>query len=105
VIDFASPDPFVVITDASRPPVRPGPVASVFAAPAMSLEADRHVYSPVAGFPREAHPRLGAAVRMVRVTTALAALGLALTWALDQLGHGLGDLLDMFGGWDGAPGR
>ena len=123
MIDLAPPDPFVVITDrshpvdvsvtrslrvpkptATRPPVRPRPVASVFPAPTMSLEADRHVYSPVAGFPRESHPHLSAAARMVRVIIALAALGLALTWALDQLGHGLGDLLDLFGGPDAIPG-
>ena len=116
-IDLAPPDPFVVITDRSRtvavsvtrnspkpqpvavrPILRPPPVASVFPAPTMSLEADRHVYSPVAGFPRETHPHLTSTGRMIRVVAALIALGLTFRWALGELGHGFGDLLDLFGG-------
>ena len=116
-IDLAPPDPFVVITDRSRtvavsvtrnapkpqpvavrPVLRPPPVASVFPAPTMSLEADRHVYSSVAGFPRAAHPHLTSTGRMIRVVAALIALGLTFRWALGELGHGFGDLLDLFGG-------
>jgi transcriptional regulator with XRE-family HTH domain len=121
VIDLAPPDPFVTITHrpvdvgllranrhpapAARAPVaRPRPVASVFPAPTRSLDDDRHIYSPTAGFPQPAHPRLRSTGRTVRTAIALVILGLALFWAFDQLGSGLGDLLDLFGGSGAVPG-
>ena len=121
VIDLAPPDPFVTITHrpvgidvvrASRPvsvsetpqALRPRPVASVFPAPTRSLDADRHVYSPTAGFPHYPHPRLMSTARTVRTTIALVALGIALAWAFGQLGNGVSDLLDLFGGSGAVPG-
>ncbi len=118
VIDLAPPDPFVTISH--RPvnvdmiptrrvvepvrPIRPRPVASVFPAQTFSLDADRHVYSPTAGFPQEVHPRLHSTARTARTAVALVALGIALAWAFDQLGEGVGDLLDLFGGSGAVPG-
>ncbi|MBI5157114.1 MAG: helix-turn-helix transcriptional regulator [Acidimicrobiia bacterium] len=117
VIDLAPPDPFVTLIPRSaerKDPVRlpapatrvarPRPVASVFPAPTRSLDDDRHVYSPTAGFPHEAHPRLHSTGRTVRTAIALVALGVALVWAFHQLGHGVSDLLDLFGGPTTAPG-
>lgn len=117
VIDLAPPDPFVTLvprsTEAPRPirlaapatPVaRPRPVASVFPAPSRSLDDDRHVYSAIAGFPHASHPRLHSTGRTVRTAAALVALGVALVWAFQQLGHGVGDLLDLFGGSNPSPG-
>ncbi len=117
VIDLAPPDPFVTLVHrtgetprAPRPPApatrvaRPRPVASVFPAPTRSLDDDRHVYSAVAGIPRQPHPRLHSTGRTVRTAIALVALGAALVWAFQQLGHGVGDLLDLFGGPNPPPG-
>ena len=117
VIDLAPPDPFVTLvhssTEAPRPirlpapatrVARPRPVASVFPAPSRSLDDDRHVYSAIAGIPRESHPRLHSTGRTARTAIALVALGVALVWAFEQLGHGVGDLLDLFGGPNTPPG-
>jgi transcriptional regulator with XRE-family HTH domain len=117
VIDLAPPDPFVTLVhrtaETPRPVrlatpaprvTRPRPVASVFPAPTRSLDDDRHVYSSTAGFPRDAHPRLHSTARTVRTAIALVGLGVALVWAFQQLGHGVGDLLDLFGGPNPATG-
>lgn len=117
VIDLAPPDPFVTLvhhsSEAPRPvrlaapatpTIRPRPVASVFPAPSRSPDDDRHVYSATAGLLSGRHPRLYSTGRTVRTAIALAALGVALVWAFDQLGHGVSDLLDLFGGPSPTPG-
>lgn len=112
VIDLAPPDPFVLIhtppsrlrpepvpvAEASLPsPVRPRPVASVFPTPRTSLDADTYVYAASASFRSEPHPYVAGLGRVVRTMIGLTALGLLLVWAVDQLGHGLGQWVDLFG--------
>jgi transcriptional regulator with XRE-family HTH domain len=117
VIDLAPPDPFVTLVHPlpkdsrtvrlaapATPMARPRPVASVFPAPTRSLDDDRHVYSATGGLLPGRHPRLHSTGRTVRTAIALAALGVALVWAFDQLGHGVSDLLDLFGGPGPTPG-
>lgn len=115
VIDLAPADPFITIMERAAPvaatprqvpvpPARPRPVAAVFPTPAVSADADRHVYSAVAGVVQPVHPRVSAGARLLRIVAALALLAAALAWTFGQLGQGFGDLVGLFGGSGPVPG-